>query len=393
MGAGGASAGDITPNEIEMRLRARVDSLVPKLLPKAIKEAKYWSIGSVDGEPGTQMKINRAGRTGLWTDYSEAKGSDRYSGDLLMLIAAVEYGGWSREGAKAKAIGWAKNWLGLDDMPPAERERTRREAEADNARRDEEAEAELKRKRSQAWMIWRASVPVAGTPAESYLRGRLPGLERLGRWPGSLRFLPDLWCPVRRGKHPAMIAQIRPLAGDMLGVHRTWLDVSRGKDGPVTAIKVVADPATKRMRIARPGEPKAKSHKASLGPYAGGCIPLWQGRHAHTLREIPAGTPVYVSEGIEDGLTIAVANPDARIVAGVALANMGGLILPAQAGPLIFIGQRDPIDGRAIEAFEAAIARQQRQAAAQGRPMPQVIWPEPGFKDFNDQLLGRRMGE
>jgi hypothetical protein len=77
----------------------------------------------------------------------------------------------------------------------------------------------------------------------------------------------------------------------------------------------------------------------------------------------------------------------------VALANMGGLLLPPQAGPLIFIGQRDPIDGKALEAFERAVARQQEQAAAQGRPMPEIVWPGEGYKDFNDQLMGKRMAE
>jgi hypothetical protein len=106
---------------------------------------------------------------------------------------------------------------------------------------------------------------------------------------------------------------------------------------------------------------------------------------------MPAGTPVYVSEGIEDGLSVAIADPALTVVAGVALANMGGLELPPQAGPLVFIGQNDAIDGKAVEAFERAVARQQEAARTANRPMPKLFFPPPQFKDFNDQLLGKAM--
>jgi hypothetical protein len=42
--------------------------------------------------------------------------------------------------------------------------------------------------------MWHGAVPIAGTPAEAYLRGRGIDFDRLGRIPGSLRYLPDCWC-------------------------------------------------------------------------------------------------------------------------------------------------------------------------------------------------------
>jgi hypothetical protein len=378
-----AARTDLTANEIERQLRAAVDAIVPKLFGSAAKlDGPYWTLGNAHGDPGTQMKINREVRPGLWCDFSAPEGADDYSGDMLKLIAARLYGGWSMPDAKKSAIAWAKWALGLDDVAPDQAREIKRQTAERAKAIDEEAEAAKQGRRKSAWSMYNGATPIAGTPAETYLAGRGIAPALLGKYPGALRYLPNCADKIRGGKHPAMIAAIMGLEGKLLGVHRTYLDVSAGKGGSVPVVKLPPDPKGRR-----------KSHKLSLGDYKGGCIPLWKGSSPATLREIPRGTPVYVSEGIEDGLTIALAFPDRRVVAGVALANMGGLILPPQAGPLIFIGQRDPIGGKALEAFERAVARQQEQAAAQGRPMPQIIWPEEGYKDFNDQLRGIRMAE
>lgn len=383
--ATGSGQAGPTPHDIELALRARVDKLVPELLRGAVRDGAHWSVGSVDGEPGTQMKVDRSGALqGTWTDFSEADGDDRYSGDMLKLVCVVKFGGWSRGSeARGQAIAWAKSWLGWDDLPPERLKTVRREAAAQTEQRDEAAEAELAEKREKAGWLWHGSVAVRGTPAEAYLAQRGIDFAALGRMPGALRYCPDVWCSIRRSKHPAMIACIMGLDGDLLGVHRTYLDLSAGKGGAVRNVKVLIDAATKRLRIVPAGTAGAKSYKLTLGRYVGGCIPLWKGASQATLRDVPAGTPVYVSEGIEDGLSVALARPEARVVAGVALSNMGRVALPPQAGPLVFIGQNDPLTGKAVIAFERVIGRQQ----AAGRKV-QLIFPEPRFKDFNDQLLG-----
>jgi hypothetical protein len=351
-------------------LRARAAQLASELLPagRVDPTKRYFLAGSVAGDPGESLVFNLTGpKQGMWRDFAAPEGTDDGGGDSLKLIAAVHFGGWTRDGAKAQAIAWAKSWLGWDDLDRDRLNKVRREtverAEASAA----EAEEALAAKKRRAAALWHGSVPIAGTPALTYLVGRGIDFGTLGRIPNGLRYCPDTWCPERRGKYPAMIACIMALDGSLLGVHRTYLDVSQGKFGAVTKARGVANA------------------KLSLGHYRGGCIPLWKGASAATLRDIPAGTPVYCSEGIEDGLSVAMALPHARIVAGVALSNMGSLALPPQAGPLVLIAQNDPIGSKAVDAFEGVIARQQ----AAGR-MVQLIYPKPEFKDFNDQLLGKR---
>lgn len=397
---GGLSDNQPKAHEVEQALRARVDTLVPELLPGATRDGAFWSCGSVDGDRGTQMKVNRQGaRRGLWTDFSEAQGTDRYSGDMLKLIAVVHFGGWSRgDEARSKAIAWGRSFLGWDNLDRAKLAKVRREAPALDAAADEAARIEAEGKRKSAWAMWSGAAPIAGTPAEAYLRGRGIDFDRLGRIPGSLRYMPDCWCSLRsrttRSKYPAMIACVYR-GSEFVAVHRTYLDVSGGKGGAVTTVKVVRDEQTKKFRVASAADKAAglrlKSHKLTLGEYVGGCITLWKGGRSGALSAMPAGTPVYVSEGIEDGLSVALADPALTVVAGVALSNMGGLELPPQAGPLVFIGQNDAIDGRAVEAFERAVARQQEAARTANRPMPKLFFPQPQFKDFNDQLLGKGM--
>jgi hypothetical protein len=388
-----------TPRDIEEALRARVDTLVPELIKGATRDGQFWSCSSVDGGPGTQMKINRTGpRRGLWTDFSEAEGTDRYSGDMLQLVAIVHFGGWSNDDAKSKSIAWAKSWLGWDDLDKDRLAKVRRQAAA----RDEAAAAvaakEIADKRRSAFAMWCGAVKIEGTPAEIYLRGRGIDFDRLGRIPGSLRYLPDCWCgirsPVTRRKYPAMVASIY-CGSEFQATHRTFLDVSEGKGGRVSVVKVFSDPQTRKVRVAtldeRKSGAKLKSHKLTLGQYSGGCIVLWKGGRSGPFGDIPKGTRIYASEGIEDGLSVAIADPSLTVVAGVSLSNLGNLIVPPQAGPLVFIGQNDAIDGKAIEAFERAIAKQQRAAREAGRALPELFFPPRQFKDFNDQLLGKVM--
>jgi hypothetical protein len=97
------------------------------------------------------------------------------------------------------------------------------------------------------------------------------------------------------------------------GTHRTWLQ----PDGSGKATLVEA--------------------KKSLGKYRGGFIPLWKGEHRCSLKDLPPGTPIYVSEGIEDGLSVALARPSAGDRGRVAVGNIGALELPDHC-PVYILG-------------------------------------------------------
>lgn len=373
----------LTDKDLAARANQEATFIVGKLLPAAriSSNKKFLELGSIDGEKGQSLKINLTGHVGWWTDFSAAKGTADYSGDIWKLVAIVRFGGANRDGL-AKAAAWIKSTLGLDNLNPERVMAVRREIQEKQRKIDAEAEAERESRARSAWFLWSNALRLPGTPAESYLQGRGIDFRQLGKSPGALRYRPDVWCMEIRAKRPAMVASIIRHDADRdrlvhVATHRTYLDISSWdhatRTGPVSVVKV------------RDARGRLKSHKHTLGSYAGGHVPVWKGTHDCPLWSIPEGTPVYVSEGIEDGASLAMAFPERRIVAAVAISNMGGMLFPPQVGPVIFVGQNDPTDSKAVEAFEAAIARQQEA----GREV-QTIFPPQGYKDFNDLLMGKR---
>jgi hypothetical protein len=98
-----------------------------------------------------------------------------------------------------------------------------------------------------------------------------------------------------------------------------------------------------------------------LGRFMGGFIPLWKGTAAgRSMAELPEGTDVWASEGVEDGLSAAMAKPELRVVAAVTLGNLGAIELPEQVGRFVIIGQRDT-NPKTLEALERAIGAQQER--------------------------------
>ena len=240
------------------------------------------------------------------------------------------------------------------------------EAAEANAKAAAAGAAEAAEKRRKAKSLYLSGIPIRGTPAAAYLAGRGIDFAALGHFPGCLAFRADTWNVEAQRNLPCLLAAIVDMDGTHLATHRTWL-APDGRGG---------------WGKADVGEPKKV-----LGSFAGGFIPLWKGACRRSMGEIDPGTDVWTSEGIEDGLTVAMARPDARVIAAVSLANFGALRLPEQIGRLIYVGQRDT-DPRTLAALERAIARQQEA----GRAV--CLTPPPaGFKDVNEALqAGRAMG-
>ena len=93
-------------------LLARVDELVPELLPGARRVGDEWRAGSVQGERGDSLAVDR--EKGLWIDHNPSAPEPR-QGNLLTLIQAAK--GLSPEEARR----WAQQWLGLSPSPKVRR--------------------------------------------------------------------------------------------------------------------------------------------------------------------------------------------------------------------------------------------------------------------------------
>lgn len=361
------SRSGFTSGEIEALANADVKSLAKELLPHGLSDGHFWSCYNLDGlksrSGNRSLKVNLTGpHIGLWKDFG---GGD--AGDMVKLTAIMRFGGADKDGF-GKAYAWLKSRYGMDTLDPARIEAVKREIAEKARARDQEATRDAQGKRGFAQWLWHGAAVLGGTPAQQYLAGRGIDFARLGKLPGALRFRGDCTHRERAGTFPAMLAGIWQFDDPQLvAVHRTYLGVDAARVGKMTGVI---------------------DTKLTVGVYRGGCIPLWKGACAKPLRDIDAGTPVFVSEGIEDGLSWALANPSHRVVAAVAISNMGGLCLPPQAGPITFILQHDAPGSKAVIQIKTAMARQQ----AAGRTV-HTVTPPPGFKDFNDLLTGKKMAE
>ena len=210
------------------------------------------------------------------------------------------------------------------------------------AQREREAKAEAEKRAEQARRLWKEAQPIAGTPAETYLRGR--GITC--PLPHTLRFHPDCWHGPTARRYPAMVAAVQ--GSGLPAVHRTFLRADgSGKAG------------------LEGGE------KLMLGATAGGAVRLADGP-----------SRLVVAEGIESGLSLLCGLLDGPAMVWAALSTSGlrGLRLPPQPLRLTIAADGDTA-GR-----DAAHALAER-AHALGW---QVGILDPGTgADWNDILTGK----
>lgn len=282
-------------------------------------------------------------------------------------------------GDNGKAFKWALAWLHLDDTDPASIEKRR--VEIDAARRDRELQAkqisdQARKTRGYALRLWTESqANLRGTPVQRYLLGRGIDLAAMHYDPGAIRYHPNLKCMETGEYLPAMVSIIVNPAGETLGIHRTYLHSDA--NGNV-------------------GKAPLEEAKKTLGRYQGGFISLSKGTtidpELGVIKKNPplskCTTPVWVdiTEGIEDGLSVVVADHQARVWAGISVDNMANLVFPPIVAGIVLWRQNDAAGSPADKAIrEKVIPAWQRQ----GKRVKPVVMPA-GVKDVNDVLRGER---
>lgn len=209
---------------------------------------------------------------------------------------------------------------------------------ADLARLRAAEEAEAKKREAQALALWREALPIGGTPAETYLRGR----AITAALPGTLRFHPQCWHGPSATRWPALVALVEGAA--RAAVHRTYLR----PDGR--------------------GKAELEPAKMMLGTTAGGAVRLSD-----------AEGPVLVTEGIETGLSLlsGLLRAPASVWAALSTSGMRALALPPIPGKLTVANDGDAPGRAAAHAFAT-------RATALGWRVSML--PAPEGRDWNDVL-------
>ena len=306
-------------------LAQNAESVCRHYLPAGRREGSYWLVGDLQNNPGRSLFVRLTGPTsgpgarGKFTD-----GATGEHGDLLDIIR--ERTGISRF---PDLLAEARAHLGrpqpvIPDTPVP------RKAKAPGGTP------------AAAGRLFAASVPVAGTLSEVYLRSR--GLS-LGGKSSALRFHPKCWHreegqtkPVPR---PALIAAVTDGAGVLQGVHRTWL----APDGQ--------------------GKAPVQTPRRAMGHLLGNAVRL-----------SPSDDFLVVGEGIETMLSLSEAAPDLPVWAALSSGHLGAVLLPEGLQRLYIAVDRDPAGARAAERLGA-------RAAEVGIGCHVL---EPKLGDFNDDL-------
>jgi DNA primase len=205
-----------------------------------------------------------------------------------------------------------------------------------------------------AQRIVKESVPIQGTPAAVYLRSRgitidLPHTLRFARLPPPKIEGNGVLAANGSGLLPTLVAIVTDAAGELIGLQRTYL--------------------TEEGRKAKTADRKGKV-KYSLGNLLGGSIQLG-----------PASASILVTEGLEDGLTLAQGlGRSVWVAAGTKM--LAAMVFPDVVRSVV-IGADGDVPGRAAAQVAAP-------AYAQAGKAVRIMYPKPPFEDFNAELMGMR---
>lgn len=352
-------------DEIGDELRARILELCKDLLPDGHVNGGYWIARNPnrnDRHAGS-FWVRIASPVGVWKD--EATGD---TGDVIKLIM---YLGQLPDYAATRD--WALKWLGWKEGAAARPTRPAPPPE------DPRAAAETRdRLRRLAFSVWLNAQEITPENLDAtigpYLKGRGIDLDahyvaRGRELPGAIRFLAshDYRLAEDRGRIalPCMVTLISGPDGKPAGIHRTWLSPDR----------------TAKAELPEPK--KNKPRKIWPAGWQGGAMRLSKG--AGNLSPEQAGAkgrrgPLVIGEGVEDGLSVAIACPDHRVWAAGTLGNLGHIALPACVNRLIVCKDNDWGKPQAQAQFDAGL----KQLSAQGRPVGVAAsWRG---KDINDLI-------
>lgn len=364
--------GDI--QTLKALLQGRIADLCSHLVPDGRLHHGYWmgtNPARTDTKPGSfWIVVSRPGKTpGAWRDEALPRGARHAQGDVINLIEMCC--GLST----GEALSWARKWLNFEDLPKADVDKAR----LDQARRRKEAEERDAKTREdeakRAFKFWLTSKyedrdgkrprDLLSTPAAAYLANRGLDLRQFPRIPGCLGFLPN-------AKHigkdnaetywPALVAGMSDETGHIRAVHRTFIKPDGSDKAPVTPARKVW-PSTQGLAIR-----------------------LWRGETDLPTKEAAEQgllDTLVLCEGVEDGLSIALAKPEYRVWAMYSLSNMANVVIPTCAERVIVAADNDWGKPQAEAALKAAL----EALSKQGRPV--FVARSPIGKDMNDLLRGK----
>lgn len=309
---------------LSQQLAQNAEAVCRHYLSNGRREGRYWLVGDADNTPGRSLYVRLKGpdggkgAAGKWTDAATGE-----HGDLLDLIARNRHLDRLRD-----VLDEARRFLSLPSPEPSSWSARRTPApqgSPESARR-----------------LFAISKPLPGSLAETYLHSR--GIAHLTDLP-ALRFHPRCYyrpdANAETETWPALIAAVTDLQGTIMGVHRTWLDLSGIDKAPI---------ATPRR---------------AMGQLLGNAVRFG------TAREVLAA-----GEGLETMLSLRDALPDLAMAAALSANHLAAMLLPASLRILYVVRDADA----AGDCAAAALTQRARETGIDAHLL------SPLLGDFNDDL-------
>ncbi|YBV97544.1 toprim domain-containing protein [Phyllobacteriaceae bacterium JZ32] len=366
---------------IKQGLQDRAQEVCEKLLPDGRREGQnYVSHDPVQGDYDRKptLKVRLRGNIGGWEQFRG--GAEHARKDILGLVEYV-----LRTDTKG-ALAWARDFLGMKAMSRAERLAIQQAAQAKAKQRQLADEKNRRDRMMRADKLFQAggAVDPAAIAARrpdllhllDYFAGREIPLEEVPNLsPKTFRFAAqtEWWKGAKyrtegdgrrvktdRGPlFPALHSAMRSQHGIVTACHCTFLD-------PIMPVKAPVDPAKLVFGVA-----EGAVIELALGPSN---KPFWWTEEPH---------PLILGEGIETGLSLAIAAPEARVWAGGSITNMGNAPVHLDCVSQIILARdnnhNNPQAQRQLEQTIEKLARS-------GKPL-EVINSHLG-DDFNDLMQG-----
>jgi len=328
---------------------------------KAFKGKNLWNVVNKwrPGAKESQMVVWLTGaRRGGWKDFVSGE-----TGDAIDLVALALKGAVDAD-TRMVAVEWIEDRFGIRNMPREQREQLAAEARtrkvAEEAKDDRAHKAQVDRARK---FFYACCPTVIGTPAAVYLAARHAPIEKVPHLGRSLRYRRDCeyWRLPGRPKMPAMIAAMVDVGGRIGACHYTFLRPDGSDKAEVEKAKMMY-PATSGLVIRLTNGSSGLSAEDAAAQGVTGLCGL--------------------VEGIEDGLSAAIAEPELRMWSCGSLSGFRTVPdHPAVNGWIVF-KDNDWGKRQAQEQFDLAIAR----LKSFRKPVEIVSMPADWGKDVNDAI-------
>jgi hypothetical protein len=315
---------------IVSRLRATAQSWVPRLFPNGRRVGDDWRLANIKGDPprkqGSCVIALTGEHAGDWHDFDGSHGG----GPLSAIEESTGLRGRELFAHAAALTGWSQGAPARQEPPTATSK-----PQPDTAR--------------EVAFILKHATTLPGSAAEQYVASRGLGVPE----GADLLAHADLTHWETRSGFPALIGLVRNCAGDIIALHRTYLQRDPAKPHEVT-----------KAPVSKP--------RMVLGKNGTGAV---------RLAPLNENGALALSEGIETGLAVIRAFPGLAVWAALSTSGLEQVQLPPQARRILILADHDA-SGAGLRAAETTT----RRLRAEGREVAIAMPPQVG-DDFNDLLL------